>query len=500
MERLVGVIGIFAFLGMAYLLSANRRQISWRVVIWGTILQWTFALFALGIPALGVAGPLRFAFNAANDGVNKVLDYTIEGSRFIFGDLMDTEKFGFIFAFQVLPTIIFMAALMAVLYQLGVMQPLVKGLAIVMQKFMGTSGAESLSAAANIFVGQTEAPLVVKPFVKDMTQSELLAVMVGGMASVAGGVLAAYTGMLRAEIPDIAGHLLTVLTQFGQDEPGQEVLGLLLNHLLTYVGSTGPDADFLRGLFARYPLKTKPISARDMPDWRGHESPTAVQEKIIGENTLRDVRLLELALDAARAVVRIVTADSLGSGFLVGEGLIMTNHHVIGGREAAQPSAFQFNYQLDKQLHPLPILAARAKPDGLFYTNPDLDVTVVEVLDAPTDVAPLTLARRRAKKDGRVNIIQHPGGHYKKISMQNNFVAFADGRHLQYLTSTEPGSSGSPVFDNDFLVIGIHHSGGMLPEPGGEQKYLRNAGSSMIAVLDDLRDHAPEIYARLSLG
>ena len=294
-----------------------------------------------------------------------------------------------------------------------------------------------------------------------------------------------------------AGHLLTVLTQFGQDEPGQEVLGLLLNHLLTYVGSTGPDADFLRGLFARYPLKTKPISARDMPAWRGHESPTAVQEKIIGENTLRDVRLLELALDAARAVVRIVTADSLGSGFLVGEGLIMTNHHVIGRQESAPPCAFQFHYQLDKQLNPRPILAARAKPGGLFYTNPDLDVTVVEVLDAPTDVVPLTLARRRAAKDSRVNIIQHPGGHYKKISMQNNFVAFADGRSLQYLTSTEPGSSGSPVFDNDFLVIGIHHSGGMLLEPGSEQKYLRNAGSSMIAVLDDLRDHAPEIYQRL---
>ncbi|MBP6473656.1 MAG: trypsin-like peptidase domain-containing protein, partial [Chloroflexi bacterium] len=249
-----------------------------------------------------------------------------------------------------------------------------------------------------------------------------------------------------------------------------------------------------------YPLKTKPISARDMPAWRGHESPTAVQEKIIGENTLRDVRLLELALDAARAVVRIVTADSLGSGFLVGPGLIMTNHHVIGGREAAQPCAFQFHYQLDKQLHPLPILAARAKPDGLFYTNPDLDVTVVEVLDAPADAAPLTLARLRVAKDSRVNIIQHPGGHYKKISMQNNFVAFADARYLQYLTSTEPGSSGSPVFNNDFLVIGIHHSGGMLPEPGSEQKYLRNAGSSMIAVLDDLQANAPEIYARLSLG
>ncbi|MCB8988992.1 MAG: trypsin-like peptidase domain-containing protein [Ardenticatenaceae bacterium] len=297
-----------------------------------------------------------------------------------------------------------------------------------------------------------------------------------------------------------AGHLLTVLTQFGQDEPGQEVLGLLLNHLLPYLGGSA-DADFIHSLFDRYPLKTNPIATRSLTGaaWRGHESPATVQEKIIGENTLRDVRLLELALDAARAVVRIVTADSLGSGFLVGPGLIMTNHHVIGSQPAAQPCAFQFHYQLDKQLTPRPILAARAKPGGLFYTNPDLDVTVVEVLDVPADVAPLTLARRRVAPESRVNIIQHPGGHYKKISMQNNFVAFADARHLQYLTSTEPGSSGSPVFDNDFLVIGIHHSGGMLLEPGSEQKYLRNAGSSMIAVLDDLRDHAPEIYQHLCL-
>jgi V8-like Glu-specific endopeptidase len=295
-----------------------------------------------------------------------------------------------------------------------------------------------------------------------------------------------------------AGHLLNVLTQFGQDEPGQEVLGLLLNQLLPYLGG-GPDADFVHDLFSRYPLKTNPVATRPMPAWRGHESPAAVQEKIIGENTLRDVRLLELALEASRAVVRIVTAGGLGSGFLVGSGLIMTNHHVIGSRTAALPCAFQFNYQLDKEFKPLPILAARAKPDGLFYTNSDLDVTVVETLDVPPGATPLTLARLRPEKDDRVNIIQHPGGHYKKISMQNNFVAFADGRTIQYLTSTEPGSSGSPVFNNDFLVIGIHHSGGMLVEPGSNQSYLRNAGSSMIAVLDDLRDNAPDIYRCLQI-
>lgn len=209
MERIISLLGTLAFLLIAYLLSNNRTKINWRIVIWGMLMTWAFALLALGIPALKVAGPLRFIFDGANDAVIKLLDYTMEGSRFLFGDLMLIPKNGFIFAFQVLPTIIFMAALMSVLYQLGVMQPIVHSLAVVMQKFMGTSGAESLSNAANIFVGQTEAPLVVKPFVADMTESELFAVMVGGMASVAGGVLAAYTGMLREHIPDIAGHLVT---------------------------------------------------------------------------------------------------------------------------------------------------------------------------------------------------------------------------------------------------------------------------------------------------
>ncbi|HPI40376.1 MAG TPA: Na+ dependent nucleoside transporter N-terminal domain-containing protein, partial [Pseudobdellovibrionaceae bacterium] len=188
MERAISFLGIFGFLFIAYALSTHRRQINWRVILGGGLLTWIFALLALGVPALNIPGPLKFAFDYSNTAILKVLEFTTEGSNFIFGSLLNVEKSGFIFAFQVLPTIIFMAALMAVLYQLGVMQPIIHGLAIVMHKFMRTSGAESLSNAANIFVGQTEAPLVVKPFIKDLTQSELLAVMVGGMASVAGGV------------------------------------------------------------------------------------------------------------------------------------------------------------------------------------------------------------------------------------------------------------------------------------------------------------------------
>lgn len=210
MERVIGFFGIFILLGLAYLFSNNRRQVSWRLVGWGMGLQILFALLILGVPTLGVPGVLRWAFDLANDAFVAVLNFTDAGSAFIFGPLIDVEKAGgFIFAFKVLPTIIFFSSLMGVFYHLGVMQFIVRQMAWLMQKTMKTSGAESLSAAANIFVGQTEAPLIVKPYVHKMTMSELMCVMTGGMATVAGGVMAAYVGLLRDRMPDIAGHLLT---------------------------------------------------------------------------------------------------------------------------------------------------------------------------------------------------------------------------------------------------------------------------------------------------
>ena len=294
----------------------------------------------------------------------------------------------------------------------------------------------------------------------------------------------------------VAVRVVTRLTQFGRAEPGEETLAVLINRLLTYMG-TGPDAEFLRSLFNRYPLKGDPAATRSVDDWHGREAPEDVQEKVIGENTLRDIRMLELALEASRAVVRIRTDVGLGTGFLAGAGLVMTNHHVIRSEPSAQDSMFTFNYQLDRQRQPVPVQTTRALPDGLFYTNEDLDFTVVELEEVPDGVEPLTLVAARVQRDERVNIIQHPGGHYKKFSMQNNFVAFANARDLQYLTTTEPGSSGSPVFNNDFEVVGIHHSGGELFEPDSNRRYLRNAGSSMIAVLEDLRVNAPDVFGRL---
>lgn len=206
---MAGALGLVVFIFLTWLCSENKKQVSFKIIAWGLGLQFIVGFLVLGIPALNLTGPLRPLFDGLNTAIVQLLNFTLEGSRFIFGNLVDSEKSGFIFAFQVLPTIIFMGSLMAVLYHWGWMQKIVKSMAYVMQKTLKTSGAESLAVAANVFVGQTEAPLVIKPYINGMTRSELLSLMTGGMATVAGGVLAAYVGLLKDRLPDIAGHLLT---------------------------------------------------------------------------------------------------------------------------------------------------------------------------------------------------------------------------------------------------------------------------------------------------
>lgn len=205
MERLTGFLGIFAILGIAYLMSNNRKEINLRIVYWGLGLQWFFAIFILATP---IGKPLFLFFDRA---IKKLLQFSDEGAKFVFNNLalgpQSENSLGFFFAFQVLPTIIFFSALMSILYYFGIMQLLVKGIAKGMQKTMGTSGSETLSCSSNIFVGQTEAPLVVRPFLNTMTKSELTAIMTGGFATIAGGVMAIYVKWL-SDIPNIAGHLM----------------------------------------------------------------------------------------------------------------------------------------------------------------------------------------------------------------------------------------------------------------------------------------------------
>jgi CNT family concentrative nucleoside transporter len=202
MERFTGLIGIAAILGLCWLFSKSRRAIQPRVILWGLGLQGGFAFLVLKTP-------LAKGFQSLSAGINQVLGYSVEGSKFVFGDKLgaESDQFGVIFAFQVLPVIIFIASLFAVLYYLGVMQVLVRGMAVVMQRVMGTSGAESTSVAASVFMGQTEAPLTIRPFLAGLTQSELFTIMTSGMAHVSGAVMAAYVLIARVEIR----HLLTAV-------------------------------------------------------------------------------------------------------------------------------------------------------------------------------------------------------------------------------------------------------------------------------------------------
>jgi len=193
-------------IGITWLFSNNKRAVDWKLVATGITLQIAFAALVILVPGG------RDVFDALGHGFVKVLSFVNEGSGFIFGSLMDTKNYGFIFAFQVLPTIIFFSALMGVMYHLNIMQAIVRVMAWAITKVMRVSGAETTSVCASVFIGQTEAPLTVRPYIAKMTQSELLTMMIGGMAHIAGGVLAAYVGMLGGGDPAqqafYAKHLL----------------------------------------------------------------------------------------------------------------------------------------------------------------------------------------------------------------------------------------------------------------------------------------------------
>jgi CNT family concentrative nucleoside transporter len=202
MDRFTGLLGLLAIISSGYLFSSNRRAIQKRVVFWGLLLQIAFAILVLKTPFGQV-------FYAISQFVNALLNYSSEGARFVFGDRLGLKnnEFGVIFAFQVLPIVIFLSSLFSLLYFLGAMQVFVKGMAVFMQRFLGTSGAESTNVAASIVMGQTEAPLTIRPFLAGLTQSELFTVMVSGMAHVSGAVMAAYVVIAGVSIT----HLLTAV-------------------------------------------------------------------------------------------------------------------------------------------------------------------------------------------------------------------------------------------------------------------------------------------------
>jgi concentrative nucleoside transporter, CNT family len=281
MGRFTGILGLLTMLGLAFAFSTNRRAIRVKTVAWGLGLQVAFAIFVLK------ADVGRRTFQKAGDAVNRLLSYAFAGSSFVFGDLgKQGSHLGFYFAFQVLPTVIFIAAFFAVLYHYGVMQFIIKQVARVMTRFMGASGAESLNVAASIFMGQTEAPLTIRPFLPDLTRSELMTVMTSGMAHVSGGILAAYIAF-----------------------------GIEPKHLLSAVIMTAPGTILMSKMLVPETEKPKTAGRVVLSE---EEVETEKHENVLGAIARGTTDGLNLALNIAAMLISFLALIALSNGILGG--------------------------------------------------------------------------------------------------------------------------------------------------------------------------------------
>ena len=288
MGRFTGILGLLVMLGLAYAFSTNRRAIRLKTVAWGLGLQFAFAVFVLKLDAG------RRAFQKAGDVVNHLLSYAFAGSQFVFGDLgKQGSHLGFYFAFQVLPTIIFIAAFFAVLYHYGIMQFIIKIAAWMMTRVMGASGAESLNVAASIFMGQTEAPLTIRPFLPDLTRSELMTVMTSGMAHVSGGIMAAYIAF-----------------------------GIEPKHLLSAVIMTAPGTLLMAKMLVPETEKPKTAGRVVMSE---DEEKTENEENLLGAIARGTTDGLHLALNIAAMLISFLALIALANGILGGV------HNWLGG-------------------------------------------------------------------------------------------------------------------------------------------------------------------------
>jgi len=281
MGRFTGILGLLTMLGLAFALSTNRRAIRIKTVAWGLGLQFAFAVFVLRLD-IG-----RLVFQKAGDAVNRLLSYSFEGSQFVFGELGKRgSQLGFYFAFQVLPTIIFIAAFFAVLYHYGIMQFIIRQAARVMTRFMGASGAESLNVAASIFMGQTEAPLTIRPFLPDLTRSELMTVMTSGMAHVSGGIMAAYIAF-----------------------------GIEPKHLLSAVIMTAPGTILISKMLVPETEQPKTAGRVVMNE---QEVKTEKEENVLGAVARGTTDGLNLALNVAAMLISFLALIALLNGILGG--------------------------------------------------------------------------------------------------------------------------------------------------------------------------------------
>lgn len=304
-DILRGMLGMVAIIGIALAFSKNWKKVNWRLVATGLGIQFILAIFILkGRDMAEFWSPLGWPkefFSWVSSFFVVVLDYTTKGAEFIFGDLARSpgmeNSLGSFFAFQVLPTIIFFASLTAILYHYGVLQWIVKYMARGMQKLMGTSGAESLSVMSNIFVGQTEAPLVIEPYIKKMTKSELLAVMTGGMATIAGGVMAAYVQMLGNSFAEAQGVALDV----GRLMFAEQLLGASL--------MAAPAALVIAKIL--YPEDDDPVTKGEVKMQVERPDANGIDAAATGANTG-----LKLAANVGAMLLAFIALLAMGNGIL----------------------------------------------------------------------------------------------------------------------------------------------------------------------------------------
>lgn len=285
-------------------------------------------------------------------------------------------------------------------------------------------------------------------------------------------------------------EIVSYLSNYGRLTYDNEALGLFLNTLKSFVGVQ--QRAFLDMLLTKYDMMTPVSTLPGIDKWQGQEILTDVLEKIIGDNTLRSISFLQQGLKVARSVayigVRTTEKRWSGTGFLVAQNLLLTNNHVVPNSNLLPDTIFRFNYEENFQGEAQPTYEYRAKPNGIFHTNQTLDYTLVQLERNPGEKwGWLPLQPRIIKRDSRVNIIQHPMGQPKQISLQNNFVQYVGGNVVQYVTSTLEGSSGSPVLNDGWEVVALHHAGGnKISEPTTQQRYFRNEGILVESILADL--------------
>lgn len=283
--------------------------------------------------------------------------------------------------------------------------------------------------------------------------------------------------------------IVSYLSSYGRLTYDHEALGLFLNTLKSFMGVQ--QQAFLDMLLTKYDMMTPIAALPAINDWRGKETTTDILEKIIGENTLRPISFLQQGLQVARSVTHIGVKTSQGrwsgTGFLVTQDLLLTNNHVLPSSDLLPDTIFRFNYEENFQGEAQATDEYRAKPNGFFHTNQALDYTLVQLEGKPGQRwGWLPLLPKGINSGNRVNIIQHPLGQPKQISLQNNFVQYVGGNVVQYITSTLQGSSGSPVFNDAWDVIALHHAGGNISEPTTQRRYFRNEGILVGSILADL--------------